>query len=90
MSTDTFLTVEWVDHGREPKCPPNPNYPDGLDVDASDGAERTCATELAHPAPRCGVYVVACRKCGARVAVTTAGRADDPRSLKLACKETRQ
>ena len=79
------LTVKWVDHWREPKCAPNPAYPRGIDVDASDGASTTCATTLPHPAKRCGVYVVTCDTCGLRVALTTAGRSDDPRSLKVAC-----
>ena len=78
--------VEWLDFGRDPKCPPNPNYPEGIDIDVSDGATATCSASLAHPTPRCGAYRVRCRICGATSAVTTAGRPDDPRSLKMACK----
>ena len=78
--------IEWLDHGRDPQCPPNPRYPDGIDVDVSHGATVTCTSPLAHPTPRCGLYMVKCRVCGASSAVTTAGRPDDPRSLKMACK----
>ena len=42
MSDSADWQIEWVDHGREPKCPPNPNYPDGIDIDVSHGAAATC------------------------------------------------
>lgn len=80
------MSVEWIDREREPQCPPNPMYPAGMDVDVSEGAARTCSTDLPYPAPRCGLYVVRCQICGYSVGVTTAGRPDDPRSLKIACK----
>lgn len=76
--------VEWMDSGREPQCPPNPAYPDGIDIKA-DGAAMTCKADLPYPAKRCGAYVVECTRCGLRVACTTAGRPDDPRSIELPC-----
>ena len=79
------LLVEWLDGGREPQCAPNPKYPNGLDADASAGAKETCKIALPYPAKRCGLYVVRCPICGIKVAVTTAGRADDPRSVTVAC-----
>lgn len=78
--------IEWVDAKRDPKCAPNPKYPDGIDIDVSDGATNTCIAMLVHPTRRCGAYLVKCRTCGASAALTTAGRPDDPRSLKMACK----
>lgn len=81
------IRVTWHDHGREPKCEPNPKYPNGIDLDVSDGAKRTCTATLPYPAKRCGVYVVKCRACGRRIGCTTAGRPDDPRSIKIACRE---
>lgn len=78
--------IEWLDSGREPQVAPNPAYPDGIDVDMSGKAIITCYVPLPYPAKRCGSYVVECRTCGIRVACTTAGRPDDPRSLKLACQ----
>jgi len=78
--------VTWIDKEREPKVKPNPAYPDGIDLDASGGAAITCTASLPHPAKRCGLYVVECLICGVKVGVTTAGRPDDPRSIKIACK----
>lgn len=77
--------ITWVDGEREPQCAPNPAYPKGIDVDMSYGAAQTCYTELPYPARRCGAYHIECGKCGQRIAVTTAGRPDDPRSLKVGC-----
>jgi hypothetical protein len=81
------IRVTWRDGGREPQCEPNPNYPEGIDLDASDGAARTCVAKLPYPAKRCGHFLVKCRACGSRVACTTAGRPDDPRSIKIACAD---
>jgi hypothetical protein len=78
--------VKWIDRYREPTQPPNTRYPTGVDVDLSSDAERTCHLKLTYPAPRIGVYSIRCLTCGLTVAITTAGRADDPRSVKLACK----
>ncbi len=79
------IRVTWHDHGREPKCEPNPAYPEGVDLDCSKGATQTCTTKLPYPAKRCGYFMVKCRACGQRVAITTAGRPDDPRSVKIDC-----
>jgi DNA-directed RNA polymerase subunit RPC12/RpoP len=78
--------VAWVDSGAEPKNKPNWRYPLGIDLDMSKGSDRTCLVELAYPAKRIGYYSIECRYCGLRVAVSTAGRPDDPRSVKLGCK----
>jgi hypothetical protein len=81
---EPFL-IEWHDEGSEPRQAPDPDYPEGIDLDISQGAKRRCRVQLPYPARRVGFYVVRCRRCGHRVAVTTAGRPDDPRSLLLAC-----
>jgi hypothetical protein len=81
------LTAEWIDRGVNPQNPPNPNYPFGIDIDSSHGASATCSTTLRHPTPRCGYWKVSCDTCDQVVVVTTAGRADDPRSIKLACRQ---
>jgi hypothetical protein len=80
------MKITWIDDKREPRAKPNPLYPDGIDLDISAGKQKTCSTPLPYPARRCGHYLVICEMCGLRVIVTTAGRPDDPRSLKLACK----
>lgn len=82
------LKVKWIDGKREPECPPNPDYPHGIDIDVSNGASKTCTTALRYPALRCGHHLVQCRVCKQRVMVTTAGRADDPRTVKIACMAT--
>lgn len=81
-----MLKVEWLDGHREPQCPPDPQFPDGIDMDLSDGAERTCSTPVPYPSPRCGLLFIECSICGIRVGVTTAGRPDDARSVKIPCK----
>jgi hypothetical protein len=78
--------IRWLDSGREPQCPPNPDYPTGIDIIAATDAGPSCKVTLGYPARRCGQYVVDCTRCGALVVVTTAGRADDPRSVSFNCK----
>lgn len=85
---DENLKVQWVDRGRDPQCAPNPNFPHGIDLDASEGSEQSCYTSLPYPAKRCGFYHVRCTICQVDVMLTTAGRPDDPRSLKLKCRVT--
>lgn len=80
------LDVKWIDRGRKAQNPADPLFPNGKDVDISEGAAATCATDLPFPAPQCGVWIVSCPDCGLNVGVTAAGRLDDPRSVKLPCK----
>ena len=80
------MKVTWKDAGKEPSCAPNPSYPNGIDLDMSEGAEKTCVADLPYPARRIGSYTVECPVCGQRVACTTAGRPDDPKTIKLACR----
>lgn len=82
------MSVKWIDRGREPKCAPDPNYPDGKDMDMSFGGD-FCETALPYPAKRCGIYAIECKACGMTVGVTTAGRPDDPRSVKVPCLHRR-
>jgi hypothetical protein len=80
-----MLEVEFISHHRKAKVSPNPRFPDGIDVDLSKG-KASCRAELPYPADCCGVLLVHCDSCGANAAITTAGRRDDPRSVRLACK----
>jgi hypothetical protein len=89
MAEQRQWRITWHDSGREPQCAPGPRYPEGIHVDVSGGALRTCTTELPYPARRCGYYTVQCRTCGLKAAITTAGRPDDPRAVKVACKPHR-
>ena len=81
--------IRWMDAGREPQCPPNPSYPDGIDIRSpTSGLQgfKHCVAQLPYPAKRCGAYLVKCNRCGFSVGVTTAGRPDDPKSVELECK----
>jgi hypothetical protein len=75
--------VQWIDLGREPQCPPRPEYPKGIDLKI--GEPPSCTVELPYPAKRCGYYAVKCRVCGFSVICTTAGRPDDPKSITVPC-----
>ncbi len=86
MSRRQQFKIEWRDSGDEPKCAPNPIYPDGIDLSVAGGAVNSCVCELPYPAKRIGAYIVECKICGYRAACTTAGRRDDPRSIEVPCK----
>jgi hypothetical protein len=81
-----MLNVKWHDAGREPKSAPDPDFPTGTDIDVTEGATATCKTDLPYPARRCGQYLISCSDCGMNVLITTAGRPDDPRSIRIPCK----
>jgi hypothetical protein len=83
----TQFNVAWVDHGREPQNPPNPAHPDGIDI-CLGVPPPCCKVALPYPARRCGYFDVRCRRCGLSAMVTTAGHADDPRSITLSCQLT--
>lgn len=88
MADDTdHFDIDWIDSGREPQNPPDPAFPDGVDVASSIDTGPTCYVALPYPARRCGAYTVRCRRCGFTAVVTTAGRPDDPRSITVPCKE---
>lgn len=77
--------IKWIDRGTEPKERADPKFPDGVDLDMSAGQRMTCIVRLPYPAPRCGFWRVQCQDCHFAVVVTTAGRKDDPRTVRLPC-----
>jgi hypothetical protein len=84
-----MLKVQWIDAGREPpKEPPHLGYLNGRDIDISGCAANTCSIPLPYPAKRCGRYEIECDQCALTAAVSTTGRSDDPRWLKVACKNS--
>jgi hypothetical protein len=85
-----MFKVDWIDFKREPQCAPDPRFPNGKDVSCGGGSSLTCFCELPYPAPRCGMYIVRCDECGISLGVTTAGRPDDPRSVRVPCKRKLQ
>lgn len=78
------ITVEFVSADRKAQCPPDPDFPNGIDIDA--GFKQMCAADLPYPAECCGYYRVQCHKCGMTIAYTAAGRVDDPRRVTLPCR----
>lgn len=78
--------IEWIDRNREPQCEPNPDFPYGIAIDTVGDVEKKCIAKLPYPARRCGLYMVECRFCKILIAVTTAGRIDDPVSVAMECK----
>ena len=80
------IRVTWLDEGRRSQFPANPNYPNGIDLDCSGDAKVTCTQALPYPATGCGQYLLVCERCGLKLIITATGRADDPRSVKMACK----
>jgi hypothetical protein len=78
--------VDWTWRDRAPaKSPANPAHPHGVAMDLSGGAP-SCEVALTYPAPGVGTWFINCRECGCTVAVTAAGRADDPTKVRVACK----
>jgi hypothetical protein len=81
------LRVTWIDSGLEPQCAPNPRYPHGIGLDFRHDVDAPCCTtDLPYPAKRCGAFIIKCQICGLSVAISTAGRPDDPRSIIVSCK----
>jgi hypothetical protein len=86
MNNADQFSVFWQDFEREPQCPPDPNYPNGVDLKFPARHTLTCTVTLPYPAKRCGAYMVECKRCGSRVGITTAGRRDDPKSAQIPCQ----
>jgi hypothetical protein len=85
------LDIEWFDTGKEPQCAPNPQFPDGMDIDLRmHKDEPSCEIELPYPAKRCGMFLINCNSCRRNAVITTAGRPDDPRRVILPCKKKKQ
>jgi hypothetical protein len=78
--------ITFIDSGRKAQCPPDPEFPDGIAVDLSGGKTPACCVALPYPAKGIGGWSVTCKRCSVRVALTTAGRPDDPRSVLLPCQ----
>ena len=80
-------TIEFFPSGRgKARCAPNPMYPEGIEIDVSDAAAASCTVELPYPAQECGHYLVRCRLCKFSVAITAAGRPDDPTKVTMPCQ----
>jgi hypothetical protein len=83
---ESRFLVDWVDQHRTSTQAADPAYPNGSAIDVALDAMRACRVELQCPAERCGLWVITCRACGYSIALGTAGRADDPSSVRVPCK----
>jgi hypothetical protein len=81
------LIVTWKSDGRRAEHPANPDFPNGMRLDVSSGREPSCEADFTYPAPACGTWVVNCHTCGFSGIATAAGRSDDPRSIRVACRK---
>jgi hypothetical protein len=79
--------IHWVDIGRKAQHPPDPRYPKGIDLDVTKPGEDYCPVEVPYPAKGCGYFQIMCQACGSNIIITTAGRPDDPRSVKVPCRK---
>jgi hypothetical protein len=80
--------VDWHWRSREPaKNPPSPDYPYGIALDMAHPGRKACDVILTYPAPGVGTWFILCQECGYTVAVTAAGRADDPTKVRIPCKQ---
>jgi len=86
LSGNFKITFEPSGRGKAREAP-DPAYPHGIAIDAARG-RTSCTAELPYPAPECGYYLIECQMCYLRVAITAAGRPDDPISATLPCKIT--
>jgi len=82
----TKLNVVFKPSGRgKAQCPADPNFPYGKAIDLCQGKPGIWV-ELPYPAPECGMFVIYGERVDA-VAITAAGRADDPTKIKLPYKD---
>lgn len=78
--------IRWMDGKTETERPSDPRYATGMNVDLTFGQRPFCKAELQYPVPRCGQHVGRCVVCNFLIALMTAGRPDDPRTVKVPCK----
>ncbi len=77
-------SIEFKASGRgKARCPSNPEYPEGKHLRTPSGFG--CIVDLPYPAPECGYFILRCSSCGSSMAITAAGRPDDPRSAQMVC-----
>jgi hypothetical protein len=86
QTNPSHLRVTWKGTGQQPTQPPNPEFPNGCEVHLAAPDQPTCAASLPYPAPCIGGHLIECSRCGARVAVSAAGRPDDPHTVHIRCR----
>ena len=76
--------ITFASQNRPPRCQPNPDFPDGIDLDP--GERPACKVDLPYPAKCIGTWIIECNECNSMIGVTAAGRPDDPKSVMFPCK----
>lgn len=82
--------VTWDDGGRPPISPPDPRYPEGIDIDYTHPGEKTCKIAIPYPTGHVNIgrWLIFCHECGLAAIITAASRPDDPRSIVLPCQNS--
>lgn len=88
----THFDIEWIDRGQPPRAKPNPRFPKGIDLDVTHGKEPYCVVKLPYPTGHInvGLWMIRCRQCHIKAAITAASRPDDPRTVRMPCKTIKQ
>lgn len=87
MEKPGIHSVEFVASGRgKAQCASNPAYPNGIEISIPTDAPFKCTVDLPYPAPECGHFLVKCSLCSTTIAVTAAGRRDDPTKITIPCQ----
>lgn len=78
--------VEFQPSGRgKAQCAPDPRYPNGIAIMGASPGSKACTFDLPYPAPECGLWLVECCECRETIAISAAGRPDDPVSVTINC-----
>ena len=85
-AADARFWARWVDQERVSTYPADPAYPHGAAIDVALDAAHACRLALPSPTVGCGLWVIKCRRCHYALCVGTAGRPDDPCSVRIPCK----
>lgn len=80
-------SVRFEPSGRgQAQCAPDPAFPNGIALSVGKSGEKACSVALPYPAPECGMWIVRCGECPMSLAITAAGRPDDPISVTFPCE----
>ncbi len=80
-------SIKFVASGRgKAQCPSNPDFPNGKEIAIPTDAPFRCEIDLPYPAPECGYFKIDCSLCSMSIAITAAGRPDDPIKLTVPCQ----
>lgn len=84
--SDKIVKFEPSGRGKA-QCEPDPRYPNGIALPKppANVCPDTCFIELPYPAPECGIFLATCNTCRNVIAITAAGRPDDPISFYMPC-----